>query len=142
LVETNAKNTNYYKTGAAIVTPIFKARYYLNIVFIGVLLSMFSLLSGATYGAAPVPDKTRRVELINLVRNDCGSCHGLLLNGGLGPALTPQTLKDKPNDALVATILYGRTGTPMPPWHAFLTEAEAEWIIENLMQGFPNAQSN
>lgn len=142
MLETNAKEAKLCVTGAAVVTPVFTVRYYLNIACINVLLSMFFLTSGTTYGAPPAPDKARRAELINLVRNDCGSCHGLLLTGGLGPALTPQTLKDKPSDALIATILYGRPGTPMPPWNAFLTEAEAEWIIENLMQGFPNAQSN
>lgn len=142
LLKKNSNKSIGCKSAAVIATPEFNVRYNLNIACISIFLSMFFLASGTTYGAAPAPEKARRVELINLVRNDCGSCHGLLLNGGLGPALTPQTLKDKPNDALVATILYGRTGTPMPPWHAFLTEAEAEWIIENLMQGFPNAQSN
>jgi cytochrome c55X len=84
------------------------------------------------------PDAARRSELIRMVRNDCGSCHGLRLTGGLGLALTPDALRGKPDDTLVACILYGRAGTPMPPWQAFVSEKEAQWIVENLKQGFPD----
>lgn len=83
------------------------------------------------------PNAARRGELITLVRQDCGSCHGLTLKGGLGPALLPETLKDKPVDSLTSTIMQGRPGTAMPPWHRFMTEAEAEWIVTNLKKGFP-----
>ena len=31
----------------------------------------------------------------------------------------------------------GRPGTPMPPWHRFLAEDEAQWIVAKLMTGFP-----
>jgi len=72
-----------------------------------------------------------------MVRQDCGSCHGMTLKGGLGPALLPETLHDKPPDSLVATIYYGRPGTPMPPWKQFMSEAEASWIVQELMTGFP-----
>ena len=30
-----------------------------------------------------------------MVRQDCGSCHGLRLTGGPGPALTREALADK-----------------------------------------------
>ena len=60
------------------------------------------------------------------------------LQGGLWPALLPAELRDKPVEGLVATIYYGRPGTPMPPWQQFMTEAEAEWIVQKLMSGFPN----
>ena len=56
---------------------------------------------------------------------------------GLGPALLPATLADKPMEGLVATIIGGRPGTPMPPWHRFLAEADAQWIVAKLMAGFP-----
>ena len=85
----------------------------------------------------PEPEPSRRSELITLVRQDCGSCHGLTLKGGLGPALLPETLKDKPADSLVATIIGGRPGTAMPPWQRFMTEAEAEWVVHHLQKGFP-----
>lgn len=87
---------------------------------------------------AGTPSAARQRELIALVRQDCGSCHGMTLSGGLGPALLPATLKDKPVDNLVATVLYGRPGTPMPPWGAFLNENEARWIVDNLLKGFPD----
>ncbi|QDZ30610.1 cytochrome c [Noviherbaspirillum sp. UKPF54] len=87
---------------------------------------------------ATQPDAARRSELITLVRQDCGSCHGLTLKGGLGPALLPEALHDKPADSLKATILQGRPGTAMPPWRRFLTEAEADWIVTNLQKGFPS----
>ena len=94
------------------------------------------LLAGATLAAAE-PSPMRQKELIHMVRQDCGSCHGLTLQGGLGPALLPQTLAGKPAEGLVATIVQGRPGTAMPPWHRFLAEDEAQWIVTRLMQGFP-----
>lgn len=98
-----------------------------------------SIPAWATEQDTPAPNATRRSELIQLVRQDCGSCHGLTLKGGLGPALLPQTLKDKPMDSLKATILQGRPGTAMPPWQRFVTDAEAQWIVTHLQQGFPDA---
>ncbi len=86
---------------------------------------------------AQEPDGPRQKELVRLVRQDCGSCHGMTLQGGLGPALLPATLKDKPGEGLVATILGGRPGTPMPPWKQFVSEGEARWIVEQLVGGFP-----
>jgi len=80
---------------------------------------------------------TREQTLIRMVRQDCGSCHGMHLTGGLGPALTPAALADKPVESLAATIYGGRPGTPMPPWKAMLSEAEATWIAQRLLAGFP-----
>lgn len=85
--------------------------------------------------AAPTPE--RQQEIVHLVRQDCGSCHGMTFAGGLGPSLKPEALRGKPVDSLVATIYGGRPGTPMPPWHRFLSESEAEWVVERLLQGFP-----
>lgn len=81
------------------------------------------------------PDAARQAELRHLLLQDCGSCHGLSLKGGLGPALLPANLSDKPEDYLAATILYGRPGTPMPPWQPFLTTDEAAWLAKLLKQG-------
>lgn len=88
---------------------------------------------------AEPPSPPRQAELLNLVRQDCGSCHGLTLNGGLGLPLTPQTLAGKSPEALKDAILLGRTGTPMPPWNPFMSEAEAGWIVEILMKGLSDA---
>lgn len=83
------------------------------------------------------PAPARRAELLELVRQDCGSCHGLTLAGGLGLPLTPDALRNKSPEALKQTLLQGRNGTPMPPWGPFLTEVEAGWIIETLLKGLP-----
>jgi len=99
----------------------------------GKLALGLALLAGAV--AAGEPPAVRRTELTHLVRQDCGSCHGLTLKGGLGPALTRDALRDKPPASLAATILYGRPGTPMPPWRAFVTGAEADWIVRRLQEG-------
>jgi cytochrome c55X len=88
----------------------------------------------------PVPDAKRQAELVRLVRNDCGACHGQTLKGGLGPSLLSEDLRDLPPESLRETILKGRPNTAMPPWKAFLTEAEAAWIVEKLQEGFPDAK--
>jgi cytochrome c55X len=93
------------------------------------------LVSTASF--AVDPDSRRQKELVHLVRQDCGSCHGMTLQGGLGPALLPANLAEKPAESLVATIYSGRPGTPMPPWKQFLSEDEAAWIVRQLQAGFP-----
>jgi len=93
-----------------------------------------ALVTGAVAAADPA-EPARRAELVSLVRQDCGACHGMTLNGGLGPALTRAALRDKPTTSLVATVLYGRPGTAMPPWRPFVTEAEAAWIVRRLQEG-------
>lgn len=112
-----------------------------NLFWIGVLplLMAQSVVTRADSSAAAAlePAPARRAELLNLVRQDCGSCHGLRLEGGLGLPLTPQALKEKSPEALKETILHGRGGTPMPPWDPFLTEAEAGWIVQMLLKGLP-----
>tara|TARA_B110000467_G_scaffold162438_2_gene185703 strand:- start:97 stop:450 length:354 start_codon:yes stop_codon:yes gene_type:complete len=77
----------------------------------------------------------RKDQLTHIVKQDCGSCHGMTLKGGLGPALLPENLEGKPILFLQNTILYGRTGTAMPPWENLLTEEEALWISQQLKRG-------
>jgi cytochrome c55X len=74
---------------------------------------------------------------VHRVRQDCGSCHGMRLTGGLGPALTPQALANWPQDNLVQVILHGRPGTPMPGWAPLLSADDARWIAQRLQSGFP-----
>lgn len=100
---------------------------------------MLTIVSSAAVADSHLSQQ-RQAELIHLVRQDCGSCHGMQLTGGLGPALTPQALKGKPADALISTIYYGRPGTPMPPWKSLLSETEAAWIVDKLQKGFPDAR--
>lgn len=92
----------------------------------------------AAAGDVEIPRPERQVELIRLVRQDCGSCHGLTFKGGLGTPLLAESLREKPASSLVATIIYGRPGTAMPPWKSILSEKEAEWIVDRLMAGFPH----
>ena len=74
------------------------------------------------------------VALERLVRQDCGSCHGLTLKGGLGPDLRAQSLEHYDADVLAGVILDGIPGTAMPPWRPLMTEGEAAWIAEYLLQ--------
>ncbi len=104
--------------------------------FLFLLPMTFSTLAADSQTDAP--EGLRQAELVRLVRQDCGSCHGLTLQGGLAPALLPQALANKPVDSLMATILQGRAGTAMPPWQRFLSESEARWIVSQLQKGFPH----
>lgn len=96
------------------------------------------LLCPGIAAATDKPTPQRQQTLLHLLKQDCGSCHGMSMKGGLGSPLTAASLADKPDDSLVATILYGRPGTAMPPWQAFMTEQEAQWLVEILK----NAQTN
>ncbi len=109
------------------------------LVHVTVLLGAAFAAAYAAAAAGPQSDPApqRKHELVNLVRQDCGSCHGLTLSGGLGPALLPHTLADKPLDSMVATVMNGRPGTAMPGWSRFMSEPEAEWVVRALMDGFP-----
>lgn len=78
---------------------------------------------------------TRQNELLYFLKHDCGSCHGMTLKGGLGPALLPETLAGQPRDYLVTTIMEGRKDTAMPGWSSMLTRSDAAWIAEQLQQG-------
>jgi cytochrome c55X len=88
------------------------------------------------------PTAQRRQELLHLLRHDCGACHGLYLTGGLGPALDPRSLHGKPAGSLEQVILKGRPGTAMPGWQTFLTEREAQWLVETLIHGLTEAREN
>lgn len=100
----------------------------------GLVLVGWMLVAAAEPAPRP-PEPARRATLTQLVLHDCGSCHGLTLRGGLGPALTSVALAGKAAEGLRATILNGRPGTPMPPWRGFLTEAEADWLVWVLQRG-------
>lgn len=88
-------------------------------------------LSTSVFSASPSSE--RQQELKNLLKNDCGACHGMTLKGGLGSSLLAKDLKDKSDDFLITTILEGRKGTAMPPWKKFLNSDEAKWLV-NLLQ--------
>ena len=95
------------------------------------------LLSSALLAQAPTTSvgEARQHELMHLLKQDCGSCHGLTLKGGLGPALLPENLIGKPAPFLATTILNGRPGTAMPPWKGLLKPEEAAWMANVLISG-------
>lgn len=106
------------------------------------LLTRWRWPSAATIGfvcaicaAAADPLSPDPQKLGMLVRQDCGSCHGLTLRGGLGKPLTVEQLAQWDRDQLAYIILDGVPGTPMPPWRPLLSEAEARWIADMLKQG-------
>ncbi|UEM06337.1 cytochrome c [Skermanella rosea] len=83
------------------------------------------------------PAAARQEMLRHIVRQDCGSCHGMTLNGGLGSPLLPQTLDGVAAESLADIILNGIPGTPMPPWAGLLDADDARWIAVELKKGFP-----
>jgi cytochrome c55X len=93
--------------------------------------------AAASDTSVPAPPAARRGEILHMVRQDCGSCHGLTMRGGLGPSLEPAALAGRDPEQLRFVVLHGRRGTPMPPWAKFLTEAEAAWVVEMLRRGLP-----
>ncbi len=90
------------------------------------------ILAGIVH-AAPKP--ARQQEILYLLHQDCGACHGIQLKGGLGPALNPKQLSHLTREQVAATILHGRPGTPMPPWLPFLKPDEAWWLAGRLKEG-------
>lgn len=93
---------------------------------------LLSFVSFAVF--AEQPDALRQQELINLLKHDCGSCHGLPPKGGLGPSLLPAALTDKSDAFLVEVIQNGRAGSAMPPWQQFLSVEETAWLVQQLRQ--------
>jgi cytochrome c55X len=98
---------------------------------------VLSLVLSAPLVAEDGISSDRAQQLENLLVQDCGSCHGLQMKGGLGPALLPEVLRGKSPEYLSTVILQGRKGTAMPPWSALLSPAEALWIAEQLLKGNP-----
>ena len=96
------------------------------------LVLITSLCFSVVY-AEPTPE--RKAELRHLLVQDCGSCHGLTLQGGLGPSLLPEALQTKSDDLLVTIIMEGKPGTPMPPWRGLLTENEVRWLVTVMRSG-------
>src|SRR5690242_653236 len=91
----------------------------------------------ATTAEAGDPGPARQTELLHLLKQDCGSCHGLTMKGGLGPPLLPERLVERSDEILVEAIVDGRPGTAMPPWRFEVTPDEAEWLVQELRRGIP-----
>lgn len=94
------------------------------------LAPLLILLALPATAEAPTP--ARQAELEHMVIQDCGSCHGLKLTGGLGRPLTREALAAAEPEGLATIILDGIPGTAMPPWRPLLSEADALWIATYL----------
>jgi cytochrome c55X len=97
------------------------------------LVMMITIIAGQALAGPPPVE--RQAQLLHLLRHDCGSCHGLTMRGGLGPALSPWALAGKDDRILTEIVLNGVPGTPMPPWRFELTADEAAWMVDRLKSG-------
>ena len=68
----------------------------------------------------------RQASLRSLLHQECGSCHGLKLNGGLGPALTSDALQGQSAAQVALTIMHG--------WNRFLHPSESLWLADFLLR--------
>jgi len=110
----------------------------------GASLAMVATIPLAEGSSLPAPEASpglsdvqtisadRAAALRYMLIQDCGSCHGLSLGGGLGPALQHEQVANKPVEYLAYTILNGRPGTAMPPWSRFLSEQEGQFLAREL----------
>jgi len=101
---------------------------------VGILMCLCAGGSVA-FGHAMDPTPARQSELRALVIQDCGSCHGMTLKGGLGSALLPADLEGVETETIAEIVLDGVPGTPMPPWRSLLSRSDALWIGEALKTG-------
>ena len=86
-----------------------------------------------TFGSSePVVGDDRQQELLYLLHQDCGSCHGMRLSGGLGPSLLAEAMGERPDEYLRHVISKGIPGTAMPPWEAILSPQEIEFLVASL----------
>lgn len=100
----------------------------MRLLLIIYLCSCYSLTSAAI-------SQQRQQALLNMLRHDCGSCHGLTMAGGLGPALTKASLQGKSVTQLQYIILQGSRYQPMPAFKQILTIEEVKWIVNRLRSG-------
>lgn len=124
-----ASNLGTMPLSAAVRKAGRKARRNVSLITALLLMSGVAVATGIS--------AQRQTQLIHLLREDCGSCHGMTLKGGLGSPLLPDKLAGKPDALLVDTILNGRPDTAMPPWRRELSRDEAAWLVEQLRRGFP-----
>ena len=95
----------------------------------GIIVLLASMATQAEF------DVGQQSRIKHLVLHDCGSCHGMTLKGGLGPALTAEKLQHKSHELLFTIIMNGVEGTPMPPWKEILNEQEVSWMVKQLKTG-------
>ena len=97
-------------------------------------LLLFSLFTSLLWAGNTISPQ-RQAELHELLIEDCGSCHGSRLLGGLGPSLQKQRLNKYTREFLIDTVFNGREGTAMPPWKTMLSYEETGWLVDQLRRG-------
>ena len=117
---------------ACINNSLNQTRASSSLFKVGLVVCLALGLQAQVLADVPV---SRQLALRHMLKQDCGSCHGMTLKGGLGPALTASDVAMKPKQLMHATILNGRPGTPMPPFRGLLTEEEVHWLVELLYKG-------
>lgn len=109
------------------VLTSFKSRH----VLLSIYLLTSTFISSVAYGQTErSPD-----ELMHLLKQDCGSCHGMRLKGGLGPELSKEKMGQLGVGGIYAVVKYGRPGTAMPSWSAILSDNEIEFLANKLVEG-------
>lgn len=104
-------------------------------ILLAVLLAV--LTGGTGTAAADAPTPARQAELATLLTQDCGSCHGLTRQGGLGSPLTADALRGQDDSVLATIIRDGLPGRPMPPWGPLLSDQDIDWLIHLLRETPP-----
>lgn len=99
---------------------------------------MGSVAAIAVVGHAGPISPERMASLDHLLRQDCGSCHGMTLQGGLGPALLPERFSDHDIETIADMILYGNPEKAMPPWKDLLSISDARYLAERIKNKGPN----
>ena len=100
---------------------------------LAVLLCTFLAAAALASAQEVTPERAQALE--HLVVQDCGSCHGMTMKGGLGTPLTLDAIEHYQPEILALVILDGVPGTAMPPWRPLLSEADALWIADYLLKG-------
>lgn len=105
--------------------------------FICHFLSVTTVSANEKSASESKPELTseKQSALLHLIKQDCGSCHGMRLTGGLGPDLTSSRMRQLGEKNISTVIKYGRPGTAMPPWRAILNDDEIAFISEQLVRG-------
>lgn len=70
------------------------------------------------------------VNVEEVFKEHCASCHGLNRFGAIGPALLPENLKRLRKKSAVSVIKNGRAATQMPAFEEQLNEAEIKALVD------------
>jgi cytochrome c55X len=116
-----------HKIKSGEVKVAHRAQFLYTVIFFS------TLVAGSS--ATELPAQQRQEELVYLLHQDCGSCHGMTLQGGLGPSLLPVALAGKPAEYLRQVISKGIPEKAMPPWENILTPGEIDFLVTYLQQG-------